>query len=110
MKETFLITNKVILLNSLQSNLNLIIFNSSIKKEKKKDKYYLPNIVPTLSTTVPEIKYKSSESNKFNYKYFPKLDSSLYVKSDIPKQQYVSKFETSKDEVNYIINIFKVVL
>lgn len=82
-----------------EQNYLLQFFIDSIKKEKKKDKYYLPYIIPTLSSTVPEINTKDISNNKtYQYKYFPKLNSELYVKIDVPKPQYQSKFEISRDE------------
>jgi hypothetical protein len=82
------------------SNYNLQFFIDSIKKEKKKDKYYLPIIIPTLATVVPELTSTSKDLllKKYHYKYFPKLNPNLYVKIEMPKPVYQSKFEIARDE------------
>jgi hypothetical protein len=84
-----------------ETNYTLQFFIDSIKKEKKKGTYYMPAIVPNEVTHVPEINSKNIEQKTYYYKVFPKLNPDLYTKFDMPKPQYRSKFEISKDEWCY---------
>lgn len=72
---------------------------SCIKKDKKKDKFYLPYRMPTYSTVIPDIFTHFNEEKKYTYPTF-KLNKDLYIKIDTPKvTTFPSKFDFGKDEV-----------
>ncbi len=55
---------------------------------------------PSVSSVVPDVGLLSNDNKKYTYKTFPKLNSDLYIKIDVPKMVYQSKFLISSDEVN----------
>ena len=72
--------------------------NRSIKKEKKKE-FYMQYYHTSVSSVVPDVGLLSNDNKKYTYKTFPKLNSDLYIKIDVPKMVYQSKFLISSDEV-----------
>ena len=82
-------------------------FLESIKKGKGKNKYFLSNIIPQNVVFAPKIEISDLNNRTFNYPEFPKLDSSLFIKHEIPKIPYKSKFLYLRDEWCYSTEKFK---
>jgi hypothetical protein len=68
---------------------------------RKKDKYYLPYISPSIVQIITEIQhYSIIKSKRYHYDYFPNLNPELFIKIDTPKvSTYQSKFQISNGEV-----------
>ena len=70
-----------------------------MKKDKKKDKYYLPKTDPPQNVYNPEMNLSDIEQKKYYYKSFPNLNHKLFIKVNRPKPPYQSRFEIAIDEV-----------
>ena len=79
-------------------NSSFIFFIESIKKGKGKNKYFLPNLIPQNVIFAPKIEISDLNGQKFNYPDFPKLNRNLFIKYEVPKAPYKSKFLYAKDE------------
>ena len=86
---------------------SFIFFIESIKKGKGKKQYFLQNIVPKNVIFSPKIEISDLNGKTFNYPEFPKLDSRLFIRHEIPQNPYKSKFLYVKDEWCYSTEKFK---
>ena len=86
---------------------SFIFFIESIKKGKGKNKYFLQNIIPKNVVFSPKIQINDLKGKTFNYPEFPKLDSRLFIKHEVPKNPYKSRFQYVKDEWCYSTDKFK---
>ena len=86
---------------SIEQNSIISFFLDSIKKGRGKSKVYLPEKIPSISLMCPEIKIDDLKGESFFYPNFPKLNPKYYIKSDIPRIVFKSKFVYTRDEWCY---------
>ena len=86
---------------SIEQNSIISFFLDSIKKGRGKSKVYLPEKIPSISSMCPEIKIDDLKGESFFYTNFPKLNPKYYIKSDIPRTVFKSRFVYTRDEWCY---------
>ena len=86
---------------TLEPNSSTSFFIDSIKKDKDRVKYYLPVKVPGIATVIPEINVDDLRGRSFSYTSFPMLDNKLYIKTEMPRAPYHSRFVYTRDEWCY---------
>ena len=79
-------------------NSSFAFFIQSIKKGKGKNKYFLSKIIPQSVVFAPEINISDLNGKTFSYPVFPNLNPNLFIRQELPKMPYKSKFLYAKDE------------
>ena len=102
-QETSLFTQFINCFNPEQDEVqkSMVIFLESIKKGRKKNKFYFSDIQLEKIELAPEIKISDLEQKMFFYSGFNKLDENLFIHYKAPKIPYKSKFYYYKDEWCY---------
>lgn len=91
--------------NNVKSSFHF--FLDSIKKGKGKNKFFLQNIIPKNVVFAPKIEIDDLKDKTFSYSEFPLLNKDLYIKHEVPKIPYKSRFSYLKDEWCYSTEKFK---
>ncbi len=86
---------------SIEQNSIISFFLDCIKNGRRKSKVYLPEKIPSITTMCPEIKIDDLKGESFFYANFPKLNPKYYIKTDIPKTVFKSRFFYTRDEWCY---------